>query len=96
MLQLEVLRLEVLHIKKLKNQLPPKQTFTYHLNKLVCNIWYESGNKPGEHKHLDAHIPINAEFSKSKIAIKKRKTNHCMKYLQPKQTCMQKLVTIGR
>ena len=35
-------------------------------------MWYQSVDKPGEHKHLGADIPINSIFSKSKIIKKKR------------------------
>ena len=41
-------------------------------NKLVCKIWYKSGDKSEEHKYSSAGIPINAVISKWKIAVKKR------------------------
>ena len=64
--------------------LPPKKNF------------YE---KFGKHNHLSADIPINAVFSKSGIALKikmNQKNNYHMKYVSPKQTCMQDLVSIGQ
>ena len=46
---------------------------TYHLDKLLCKIWHQSG----EHKRLGADIHKSALFSKSKIDIKIKKTKFC-------------------
>ena len=57
-------------------------------------------DKNDTNKYSGANTLINATFSKSKIGQKNekknRKTDCGMKYLLPKQTCMQKLVRIGR
>jgi len=41
--------------------------YIYLLNAIVCKFWYQSANKYGSLKHLDANTPINSTFKKSKI-----------------------------
>ena len=69
--------------------------------KLVCKVWYKSGDRSEEHKYSRAGIPSNAVISKSKIAVKiKNKRNFekkCyVKYLLHKQICIQKLVSVNQ
>jgi len=42
--------------------IPPKHA--------CVQIWYQSADKYGSHKHLDAYTPMNATFKKSKIELK--------------------------
>ena len=62
---------------------------------------YQSGGKLGPHEHLCADKATIFKFPKSKNWIKLKKSlfgkkNCCsMKYLLPKQTYMQNLISIG-